>query len=173
MIGSVRFSVVEWEEEGRKAIDWGEESNRAKRGCADRNERKRVKKERKFAIEAERERIRGQVRQFLTHLAGLDNQVMADHLSVRVVSDILRELIGTEALQVCIDTFRQRFITPGNDVDLGPVVSKIALQYLISETFKMSNRKGLSFFSQLIVIGHSQMYASSAKAVQERGGCAN
>ena len=40
MMGGVRFSVVEWKEEGSKAIDWDEERNRAKRGCADRNERK-------------------------------------------------------------------------------------------------------------------------------------
>ena len=52
---------------------------------------------------------------------------MANHLSVRVVSDILRELIGTEALQVCIVTFRQRFITPGNHVDLAdwPTVQRL------------------------------------------------
>jgi len=40
MVGGVRFSVVESKEEGSKAIDWNEEGNRAKRGCADRNERK-------------------------------------------------------------------------------------------------------------------------------------
>jgi hypothetical protein len=136
MTGGVRFSVVEWKEEGSKAIDWDEERHRAKRGCADRNERKRVKKKRKFEMEAERERIRGQVRQFLAYLADLDNQVMIDHLSARVVSDILRELIGTEALQVCIDTFRQRFITPGNDVDLAdwPTVQRLQM---IMTTFNL------------------------------------
>ena len=43
---------------------------------------------------------------------------MGDYLSVEIVAMILRELFGNQDLQVCIDTFRQRFITPGNQVDL-------------------------------------------------------
>ncbi|KAG7363368.1 hypothetical protein IV203_026728 [Nitzschia inconspicua] len=116
MIGGVRFSVVEWEEEGIKAIDWDEERNRAKRGRAERSERKRAKKERKFAMEAERERIRGQVRQFLAYLADMDNAVLGEHLLLDEVAPNLRQLLGGDQdLQV---SFRRRFITPGNDVDL-------------------------------------------------------
>ena len=82
---------------------------------------------------AEQERIRGQVRRFLAYLADLDNQVMAGYLSVRVVADILREWIGNEALQVCIDTFHQRFITPGNAVNLNDERSVLRLQQIMME----------------------------------------
>ncbi|KAG7340801.1 hypothetical protein IV203_024344 [Nitzschia inconspicua] len=116
MIGGVRFSVVEWEEEGSKAIDWDEERNRSKRGRAERSERKRAKKERKFAMEAERERIRGQVRHFLASLADMDNAILGDQLLLDEVEPNLRQLLGGDQdLQV---RFRRRFITPGNDVDL-------------------------------------------------------
>mmetsp|Transcript_1070 Transcript_1070/g.2951 ORF Transcript_1070/g.2951 Transcript_1070/m.2951 type:complete len:154 (-) Transcript_1070:539-1000(-) len=142
MIG-VRFSVVEREEEGSKAIDWDEEGNRANRGCADRVERKRIKKERKGAMaeqQREQQRIRGQVGRFLAYLAGLDNQVMELHLSVRVVADILREWIGNETLQVCIDTFSQRFITPGNDVDLDDEalirLQQIMMEFMLRDLFE-------------------------------------
>ncbi|CAB9508288.1 expressed unknown protein [Seminavis robusta] len=118
MTGGIRFSVVEWKEEGSTAIDWDEERNRANRGCADRNERKRVKKERKGAMEAERERIRGQVRRFLGYLANLDAKVLGDHLSLDEVVPTLRRLIGGDQDDQDQDMFRQRFITPGNDVDL-------------------------------------------------------
>ena len=45
--------------------------------------------------------------------------------------------------------------TPGNDIDLRPIVSKIPLQNLISDTFKVGNRKCLSLFTQLVVIGYA------------------
>ena len=80
---------------------------------------------------AEQIRIRRQVRRFLAYLAGLDNQVMADHLSTRLVSDHLRDLIGDDALPACIDTFRQRFITPGNDVDLANWDTVLRLQLIM------------------------------------------
>ena len=127
MIGGVRFSVVEWEEEGSKAIDWDEERNRAERGREERSERKRAKKERKFAMEAERERIRGQVRQFLAYLADMDNTVLGDQLLLDEVAPTLRQLLGGD--QDLQDRFRRRFITPGNDVDLAewPTVQRLQI----------------------------------------------
>lgn len=78
-------------------------------------------------MEAERERIRGQVRQFLTYLAGIDDEVLGDHLSLDEVVPTFRQLIGGENdAQV---GFRQRFIAPGNDIDLAswPTVQRLQI----------------------------------------------
>ena len=69
-------------------------------------------------MQAERDRIREQVRRFLGYLANLDAGVLRDHLSLAEVVPTLRQLIGGDRDDQDQDMFRQRFITPGNDVDL-------------------------------------------------------
>ena len=130
MTGGVRFSVVEWQEEGGKAINWEEEGNKARRGRAARDQRKKIKHGRKRAMEAEREGIRGQVRQFLAYLASIDATVLEDHLLSEEVAPTVRQLIGGDQnLQV---RFRQRFIAPGNDVDLADWPTAQRLQIIMT-----------------------------------------
>ncbi|CAB9514079.1 expressed unknown protein [Seminavis robusta] len=142
MIGAVRFSVVESKEEGSKAIGWDEERNRAKRGCADRNERKRVKKERKGAMAAEQERIRGLGPPIPCLPCGFRPASYGrPPIRERVVAGILEEWIGQETLQDCIDAFRQRFITPGNNVDLADWdtvqrLQQIMIQFMVKNLFE-------------------------------------
>ena len=83
-------------------------------------------------MEAERERIRGQVHQFLEYLAGVDNQIVRDHLgSLETVAATLRQMMGNQDLQVCIDMFCQRFITPGNDVEIAEWHTVRMLQFIM------------------------------------------
>ena len=103
MTGQITFSGVDWEEEEK----------RSKRGCAERQARKEIKKDRKKAM-AEQARIRGQVRNFLRYLSGIDDQILRDHLiSTRFVAAVLLGMYGDEHeqdLATCIDRFVRNFV---------------------------------------------------------------
>lgn len=90
-------------------------------------------KEQQKKVMAEQARIRVQVRQFLAHLADLGNQNVRDHFdSLRgTLEGTLRQMHGEHDFRVCVESFIETFLNPGNAADLDDWQTVRSLQFIM------------------------------------------